>query len=108
VSEAEDGPQAVFDLDGVIAIPSHTVAAPTDIDVVVHNLQNGANYRLNDVGARIWELLESGNTIRSIGDSLIAEYRLPEDLTADSVRDDVLAVVGELHRYGLITVPVSA
>jgi hypothetical protein len=106
VSEAQETKSA-FDIDGVAVIPSHTVAAQTDVDVVVHNLQNSTNYRLNDVGMRIWELLESGQSIRSIGDTLIAEYRLPDDVSADAVRNDVLAVITELHRYGLIQAPIA-
>lgn len=86
---------------GVIAAPV-AVAAPTDVDCVVHNLETGATYRLNDVGARVWELLETGNTIADITTAIRAEYRLPDEVTPQQVVDDITKIVTDLHQYGLV------
>jgi hypothetical protein len=83
------------------------VAAPSDTDCVVHNLETGATYRLNDVGARIWELVETGTTITEVTATLRAEFQLSEDVTPQQVTDDVVNVIADLHQYGLVVIDAS-
>jgi Coenzyme PQQ synthesis protein D (PqqD) len=93
---------APIDIDRIFTAASHAVAAPTEVDTIVHHLHSGANYRLDEIGARIWELLETGASIRAIVDAVQKEYALPPDVTSASVQADVIALVAELGRYGLI------
>jgi hypothetical protein len=86
-----------------ITVAPIAVAAPSDADCVVHNLATGATYRLNDVGARVWEHLEAGSTIADIAAAIRAEYRLPEEITPEHVTDDIMKIVTDLHQYGLVT-----
>jgi hypothetical protein len=102
--ESDIAAQPVIHLSSVISVAPIAVAAPNDVDCVVHNLQTGATYRLNDVGARIWELLETGLDPAGIVSTLRAEYRLPDGVAADQIENDVLTVIADLYRYGLLTV----
>jgi hypothetical protein len=90
-----------------ITIAPIAVATPTDTDCLVHNLETGTTYRLNDVGARIWELLETGTTIADTTAAIRSEYRVPDDISGDQVAADVTAIVMDLHRYGLVHVGAS-
>ena len=92
----------MIDLHGVVSPAPVAVAVPGDGDCVVHNLQTGATYRLNEVGARIWDLLEMGHTVAAIQAQLCTEYQLPEGTSPEQIRGDVTKVLTELHEYGLI------
>jgi hypothetical protein len=62
----------------------------------------GTTYRLNDVGAKVWELLETGSTVADITTAIRQEYRLPDDVTPQQVTDDVTKIITDLHQYGLV------
>ena len=94
--------QHTMDPNRVITAAPVAVAAPSDIDCVVHNLETGATYRLNDVGARVWELLEAGHTIADMVAALRAEYQMPDNVPAEQVESDVTKIVADLHQYGLV------
>jgi len=93
-----------IDLHGIVSPTPVAVAVPAETECVLHNLQTGATYRLNEVGARIWELLEMGHTVAEIQAQLRAEYRLPEDVPPEQIERDVIIILTELHDYGLLTI----
>jgi hypothetical protein len=102
MSEREGTTQSTLDLDSSVTVSAYAVAAPGDTDTVVHNLQTRQNYRLNDIGTRIWELLEGGVTVRSIVATIEAEYAMPDTVGPEQVQTDVLSVVTALSEYGLV------
>jgi hypothetical protein len=55
-------------------------------------------YVLNDVAARIWELLETPTTTDRIADRVTAEF----DIDAETAERDVVAFVESLEARGLI------
>jgi len=64
------------------------------------SLKNGTYYGLDEVGARVWCLLQQPRTIADLRSVLRAEYEVaPLELDADL--DDLLS---RLHRFGLIGV----
>jgi hypothetical protein len=103
-ADVTDNETAIEPIDPhrVITVAPVAVAAPGTEDCVVHNLETGATYRLNDVGAKVWELLEATSTIADITSAIRTEYRLPDDVTPQQVLDDVTKVIGDLHQYGLV------
>ena len=58
---------------------------------VVH-LRNPANTLLNEVGARIFELLDGRHTVREIAATVAREFDVPPE----EAQKDVLAFLGEL------------
>jgi hypothetical protein len=96
--------QPTIHLRSVVSVAPVAVAAPSDDDCVVHNLETGTTYRLNDVGARIWELLETGLDPAGVAGAIRTEYRLPDDVPPDQVEHDVLMTITDLHRYGLLVI----
>jgi len=59
---------------------------------------SGRFYTLNDVGARVWDLLCEGATLASIVGQLEREY----DVSVDVLHADVERLLGELANAGLI------
>jgi hypothetical protein len=66
--------------------------------LVVFHLESGEYYALDPVGSRIWELCDGGNTVSEIVDKLSREYDAPRH----DIHHDVLELLGELEREGLI------
>lgn len=60
---------------------------------------NGKIKVLNDVGARVWELIERGNSIEAIIASIAQEYNTSEE----AVTADVQTFLSQLAERGMIT-----
>lgn len=76
----------------------HLLANRYGREVVVLNLRDGVYYGLEDVGARVWTLLQCPMTLREIQDALVAEYSVEPERCARDVR----ALVDELLARGLV------
>jgi sulfur transfer complex TusBCD TusB component (DsrH family) len=86
---------------------SATVLAAGDLlasafgaELVILSLKDGVYYGLEDVGARIWALLQQPTTISAIRDALVAEY----DVESARCERDVQALLQDLAARGLIEV----
>lgn len=55
-------------------------------------------YSLNDVGARIWELLDGRRSLADIRDALLGEF----DASPDAVEVDLLEFIGTLQSIGAV------
>jgi len=88
----------------MIAIESRVNPAPNVLfrdlggEAVLLDVGTGSYFGLNEVGARIWQLLAGGETIAGTLAKLVQEYEAPED----QLRADLLALVAELVTSGLL------
>jgi hypothetical protein len=66
---------------------------------VTHQL-NGENWLfvLNEVGARIWELMDGGRSVQQIEQQLLEEF----DTTPEQLEEDLLRLLGQLQELGAI------
>ena len=67
---------------------------------VILNLQDGVYYGLEDVGARIWQLLRKPTTIRAVLGALVEEY----DVDPERCERDLRALLAELASRGLVEI----
>ena len=81
-------------------IPDHVLSRKAAGETVVLNLDNEEYYSLDDVGARAWELMETGITFAEAIATLLDEYEVEGDL----LRADLTALVGDLVESGLVLV----
>jgi hypothetical protein len=56
-------------------------------------------YTLNETGQAVWEKLDGKRTVQDIVFELSAEYLAP----AETIREDVLGIVGEWARRRIVT-----
>ncbi len=67
---------------------------------VILNLQSGVYHGLNEVGARVWNLIVEPKQVKQIRQTLVQEYEVePEVCTRDLLR-----LLDELQAAGLIEV----
>lgn len=69
-------------------------------EAVILDLKEGQYYGLNDVGARIWDLIQEPKTVQQVQELLLAEY----DVALEDCRRELLALLEELANRGLIEV----
>ena len=69
-------------------------------EVVILNLKNGVYYGLDDVGYRIWGLIQEHKTVRHIRDAIIGEYEVDQT----RCERDLVGLLQRLTDEGLIEV----
>jgi Coenzyme PQQ synthesis protein D (PqqD) len=93
------GPMTVHETSTVVAAPNQ-ISSSLGEEAVILQLTKGVYYGLNDVGARIWELLKEPRQAGDIRDTILDEFEVePETATRDT-----LALLTELADRGLIEV----
>ena len=65
--------------------------------------QSGVYYSLDEVGARIWALIEQPITITAIRDAILSEY----EVQAEACERDVRAFIEGMDAAGLIEVLIG-
>lgn len=88
------------DRDMFVVAAKEQVSCDLAGEAVILNLKNGVYYRLNPVGARIWNLVQEPKTVNEIQDVLLKEY----EVQADRCGYDLRALLQELAAEGLIEV----
>jgi hypothetical protein len=66
--------------------------------VVILGLKDGMYFELNEVGARVWNLIQQPRTIRSVVEELLQEY----DVAAEKCEADVLCLAEDMATRGLV------
>jgi hypothetical protein len=84
----------------MLPIPhSDVIYQRVDGGAVVYHAADEIYYGLNELGARIWELLPSFATVESLGAHL--QHEFPE-VSAARIDGDVRALMDSLTDYGLL------
>jgi len=71
-----------------------------DGEAVLLDLASETYFGLNEVGTRIWQLIETAPPLSEVLSTLCAEF----EADAERIEDDLLALVGDLSKAGLVTV----
>jgi hypothetical protein len=79
---------------------SRQVSTNVEGESVILNFDEGVYYGLDEVGARVWELLQSPVTFAAIRERLLAEY----EVEPDRCERDLRSLLGELAEAGLVEV----
>jgi hypothetical protein len=86
--------------NSVVVVTKDQVSADLSGEAAILNLKSGIYYGLNNVGARIWNLLQEPKTINQIRDAILDEYAVERDQCGA----DLVALLEELLSKGLIEV----
>lgn len=89
--------------EGVLSVPAHVLVRKAGDETVLLNLRTEHYYGLEGVGARFWELVETGTTFGEAVDALRSEY----DVRADTLTADLMALSTDLRENGLLLVDGS-
>ena len=89
-----------------IKVTSRVVASPDQVsadlggEAAILSFNTGLLYGLDDVGVRIWNLIQEPQLVADVRDVLLAEY----DVSRTVLERDLLHVLNELREQELIAV----
>jgi hypothetical protein len=84
----------------VVSASDAVLTSPLGGEVVLLEPEEGIYYSLNEVGARIWEIIRDPVSVESICGQISSEY----SVDPDQCRADVLQLLTELLDHGLAEV----
>ena len=87
-------------IDSVITKNKEIDDADLDGEKVMMNLDKGQYFMMNEVGSRIWELIEGNTPIVNIIETLTNEY----DVDEETCENTVMEFLGRLKNADLIKV----
>jgi hypothetical protein len=76
------------------------VSTELDGRAVILDVTSGTYYELNEVGSRVWALIQTATRVTAIHEQLLAEY----DVDTELCMQDLLALLRHLASVGLIQV----
>jgi hypothetical protein len=86
--------------DTVVHATKQQVSADLGEEAVILGLDSSIYYGLNEVGARVWQLVQEPRTVASIRDTLVLEF----DVEPHRCERDVVSVLRDMQRESLIEV----
>jgi hypothetical protein len=82
------------------SVPAQVVARQVGDETVILDLASGTYFGLDPVGARIWQLIETGKSLAQVCDQMVEEY----DVAREVLEQDALALARDLVDRKLISV----
>ena len=78
----------------------NVVSRELEGEAVILNLETGTYFGLNEVGTRIWALIQEHRSLSRVFEAMRAEYGVSPDV----LKSDLLRLVEELRAKGLVGV----
>lgn len=72
-------------------------------EVVMMSVKNDNYIGLNKIGARIWEIIDTPQTLDDICDLLVRQFKVP----AETCRAEVETFLRELEKFGAVALEPS-
>ena len=89
-----------IEISSVVRQSEQQVAAEVDGEVVMMSIESGNYYGLDEVGSRIWALLETPTTVTRVCDTLMDEF----EVERTTLEGHVLQFLKQLAEQGLIRI----
>jgi hypothetical protein len=89
------------DLPATVTIPESVAWQQVGDEVVLLNVDSSEYHNLNDVGSRMWQVLEESADVATAYQVLCDTY----EVSADRLRDELGIFIRELMEKGLLTTP---
>jgi len=87
-----------FSLGASLRVSDDVVFRELDGEAVILNLGSGTYFGLDEVGTRVWALIEAHGRLRAVYDMLLDEYDVPPDV----LERDLIRLVSEMAEKGLV------
>ncbi|HSG40441.1 MAG TPA: PqqD family protein [Thermoanaerobaculia bacterium] len=95
-----EGSVNAIGLDTIVQVRSDVLFRQLGDEIVALDLESGKYYGLNEVGSRVWDLLQTPRPLGAVQEALLQEYEVP----AGDLWRDLEMLVSELVRHGLAEV----
>jgi hypothetical protein len=90
--------------DTVVVANPDAMTSSVGIETVILHFTAGTYFGLDEVGTRIWQLVQDRRSVREIRDALLAEF----DVDAERCERAVSALLASLAEHGLVSIDAPA
>jgi hypothetical protein len=87
-------------LDAELHIPANVSFSVVGDDAFLLNTKTNKYYGLEQVGARLWQLLTAGKTLKDAHQVLLSEY----EVETNQLEQDILELLEDLQKNGIIEI----
>ncbi len=92
--------QTTISFDQCVQTPEDVLFRELDGEAVLLNLDDESYYGLDEVGTRMWIVLEASKTISEAYNKLLSEF----EVDAERLKVDMIELIQELNDHGLILI----
>jgi hypothetical protein len=86
--------------DSIIKVAKEQVSCDLSGEAVILSLRSGEYFGLNEVGARVWSLIQEPKTMSAVVEAILEEY----DVSLEQLEPHLLALLGKMIDKELIEV----
>ena len=83
----------MISLQQKVTISKEVLSQEVDGETVLLDLKSESYFGLDEVGTRIWQLLNEGSDLRSVFDTLLNEYEVDEKQLDKDLQDHLAQLV---------------
>ena len=88
-----------MNLNQNITLSTEVISQEVSGETVLLDLESENYFGLDEVGTRIWQLINETNDLAAIYQTLLAEY----DVSEERLQQDLDNLLGEISKLGLVT-----
>lgn len=88
-----------MNLNQTVTISPEVMSQEVSGETVLLDLQSESYFGLDEVGTRVWQLLQEKDDLQGVYDVMLAEY----DVEPDQLKDDLEELLGKLSDSGLVS-----
>jgi hypothetical protein len=92
--------KTMLTLESALRIPAHVSFSVIGEDAFLLNTRTNKYYGLQQVGARLWQLLTEGKSLPEAHQALLGEY----DVAAGQLELDLLELLEDMQKNGLVEI----
>jgi hypothetical protein len=79
--------------DQRFAVPDHVVARELGGEMVLLDLEHGTYFGLDAVGARVWQLVTEGHSLKATCTAMLRDYAVAAEVLEGDVRELLATLV---------------
>jgi hypothetical protein len=93
-----------MDLNQIITLSPDVISQEVSGETVLLDLESENYFGLDEVGTRVWQLIESAGNLETIYKTLLEEYEVEEE----QLLGDLSHLIGEIEKLGLVKLETPA
>ena len=91
---------ATLSVHSIVKATSEQVSCPLGEESAILNMKNSVYYGMNQVGTRVWNLLQQPRSVEELRDVLVSEY----EVEPGRCEQDLLSLLEKMWNEGLVEV----
>ena len=93
-----------MDLSQVVTLSPDVISQEVSGETVLLDLNSEHYFGLDEVGTRIWQLIDSSSNLQEIYDTMLSEY----EVKADQLLEDMTQLLGDIEKAGLVALKAAS